>query len=130
MDSAGVGAQEQIEEQRARIVQNNLWLPQLDVAKDQGTQTHKEVQDLSQQTDDSEETMGTLQQKNSELKAKLDIQTFSVMMIEGEDSATKFYTGLPTWPVFLCLFLFLSPFVKCGQVLSLKVLSGHCKAET
>lgn len=53
--------------------------------------------------------MGTLQQKNSELKAKLDIQTFSVMMIEGEDSATKFYTGLPMWPVFLCLFLFLSP---------------------
>ena len=92
----------------------------MEVVKDsQGTQTHKEVQDFSQQTDGSEETMETLQQKNSELKAKLDIRTFSVRMIEGKDSATKFYTGLLTWPIFLHTILFLSPFVKCGQALSL-----------
>ena len=31
-------------------------------------------------------------------------------MIEGKDKATKFYTGLPTWAVFLHVFMFLSPF--------------------
>ncbi len=50
--------------------------------------------------------------------AQLDLQTFSIGMIEGKDAATKFYTGLPTWPVFLHLFLYLSPFVQCGQALT------------
>ena len=37
---------------------------------------------------------------------------FSVSMIEGNDKATQFYTGLPTWAVFFHLFMFISPFAS------------------
>ena len=36
---------------------------------------------------------------------------FSIASIEGNDKATRFYTGLPTWVVFLHLYMFLSPFM-------------------
>ena len=36
---------------------------------------------------------------------------FSVTKIESDDKATHFYTGLPSWPVFLHLYSFLSPFM-------------------
>ena len=51
--------------------------------------------------------------------AKLRERTFGVNTIQGNDSATKFYTGLPTWTVFVHLFAFLSPFVKQGRSLQL-----------
>jgi len=53
-------------------------------------------------------------EKNSELKKEnTDLrkpETFSVCIIEGNDHLTKFYTGLPTWVVFL--YTFLSPFLS------------------
>ena len=42
-------------------------------------------------------------------------------MIEGNNKVTKFYTGLPTWAVFLHVFMFLSPFaMDVCSVLSLE----------
>jgi len=36
---------------------------------------------------------------------------FSISSIEANDKATRFYTGLPTWAVFLYLYMYLSPFL-------------------
>ena len=49
----------------------------------------------------------SLQETNKKLKEK----SFGISKIEGNDTATKFYTGLPNWSTFLHLFMFLSPFV-------------------
>ena len=32
-------------------------------------------------------------------------------LIEGNDAATKFYTGLPTWNLFMLIFDFVAPFI-------------------
>ena len=60
----------------------------------------------------------TLEEENTELRKRLDAETFSVRIIEGADYLTKFYTGLPAWVVFLHLFMFLSPFLPQPRALS------------
>ena len=42
---------------------------------------------------------------------------FGISMIEGTDNATKFFTGLPNWNVFLHLFMFISPYVAPGRAI-------------
>lgn len=49
-----------------------------------------------------------LRKENSELKEKVKRLTWSVEKIKDDDKATKFYTGLPSFSVFLWLFSFLS----------------------
>ena len=44
---------------------------------------------------------------------------FGVTAIQGNDKATRFYTGLTNYGVFLHLFMFLAPFVKPSRSLSL-----------
>lgn len=60
------------------IAESLISLSQVEVVKNQETQTHQYVRDFSQQAGESEECMAALQQENGELKAKLDLQTFSV----------------------------------------------------
>lgn len=43
-----------------------------------------------------------------QLKSELKSSRFSFKMLEGNDLKTKFYTGLPSWPVFLYVFTFVS----------------------
>ena len=43
-----------------------------------------------------------------QLKLKLKSCRFTFRMLEGSDVKTKFYTGLPSWPVFLYVFTFVS----------------------
>ena len=43
---------------------------------------------------------------------------FGVAVIQGNDKATQFYTGLTKYGVFLHLFMFLTPFFKPGHSLS------------
>lgn len=52
----------------------------------------------------------TLEIENRSLKAKAEEATF-VQMIQGNDKTTHFYTGLPTWGMFLHIFAFLSAHV-------------------
>ena len=51
--------------------------------------------------------------ENKVLKKKLENHkpVFTFTYIEGNDKATQFYTGLPTWAVFLHLYMYLSPFM-------------------
>ena len=46
---------------------------------------------------------------NKLLRRQLANEAFGFKTIEGDDKSTKFYTGLPSWPVFLHLYLFLTP---------------------
>ena len=45
---------------------------------------------------------------------------FGIRTIEGNDDRTKFYTGLPSWAVFLHLFLFLAAPASSSCKLSLE----------
>ena len=61
--------------------------------------------------DDDEEQPGQITQlleENKLLKRQLKDVTFGIEMIEANDEMTKFYTGLPTWPMFLHLLFFLN----------------------
>ena len=61
--------------------------------------------------DDDEEQPGQITQlleENKLLKRQLNDVTFGIEMIEANDEMTKFYTGLPTWPMFLHLLFFLN----------------------
>ena len=53
--------------------------------------------------------------ENSESNVK-----FGVIAIQGNDDSTKFFTGLPSWAVFLHLFTFLSHFLGRFHSLSLE----------
>lgn len=71
------------------------------------------------QTGGSDEACANIGGRNTELWKRLDAETFSVWIIEGDDYLTKFYTGLPAWVIFLHLFMFLSPFILQPRALSL-----------
>ena len=49
-----------------------------------------------------------LQAENEELKLELKSSRFSFRMLEGNDLITKFYTGLPSWSMFVYVFTFVS----------------------
>ena len=84
--------------------------------KDQGTQTKVAVVDASQQTEkDLVNKAEALQMENKILRQS----TFGVTAIQGNDKATRFYTGLTNYGIFLHLFMFLAPFVKPSRSLSL-----------
>ena len=61
----------------------------------------------------------TLEEENTELRRRLNAETFSVQIIESNDYLTNFYTGLPAWVIFLHLFMFLSPCLPQPRALSL-----------
>ena len=83
--------------------------------KEQGTQTEAvNMIDCSQQTEkDLPGMVESLQKKNKEMQETI----FGISMIEGNDNATKFFTGLPNCNVFLHLFMFLSPYVAPGRAI-------------
>ena len=84
--------------------------------KDQGTQTEVSVTNTSQQTEeDLVNKAEALQMENKILRQN----AFGVAVIQGNDKATQFYTGLTKYGVFLHLFMFLAPFVQPGRSLSL-----------
>ena len=79
----------------------------MEVMKEQGTQNEAvNMIDCSQQTkQDLPGMVESHQKKNKELQERM----FGISMIEGNNNATKFFTGLPNWNVFLHLFMFVSP---------------------
>ena len=83
--------------------------PEVAVTREQGMQTKDDLMNRVQ----------TLEKENAELRKRLDTETFSIRVIEGNDHRTKFYTGLPAWVIFLHLFMFLSPFFSQPRALSL-----------
>ena len=63
---------------------------------------------------DKVNTIEKLKEHNRKLEQKL----FSVSLIQGDDKATAFYTGLSHYAIFVHLFMFLSPFVRPSRSLS------------
>ena len=79
-------------------------------------QTEIPVSDCSQQTDDNlVSEIELLKAENSRLKQSI----FSLKLISGNDVSTRFYTGLPSYVVFLHLYTFLSPYVNSSRYLPL-----------
>ena len=87
-----------------------------EVTREQGIQTET---DIMEQVQALEKKNSELKKENTDLRKRLDAETFSVRIIEGNDHLTKFYTGLSTWVVFLHLYMFLSPFLSQPKALSL-----------
>jgi hypothetical protein len=83
-------------------------------AKEEATNTLSESEVIKERgTQDVSNKENVSLQKEKDL---LSSKVFSIAMMEGNDTRTKFYTGLPTYPVFLHVFLFFSPFItpsKC-----------------
>ena len=73
-----------------------------------------------QQTDETAEMFENYLKENADLRERLANQTCGVSMIKENDPRTSFYTGLPSWSVFVHVFLFLSPYVIPAVLLSLE----------
>ena len=80
------------------------------MTKDQKTQTdattpcetnHRATQDVSIQVSNND----------SELLEQLSKHKVGVSIIQGSDKLTQTFTGLPSWAMFMHLFLYLSPFM-------------------
>ena len=89
--------------------------------KEQETQTEQPVKmDVNLQTENSANSVEALKEQNEVLRKQIQQQLFSVNIIQGNDQMTKFYTGLPSWGVFLHIFCFLSPYVTPSSSLCLE----------
>ena len=75
--------------------------------KEQGTQTETSV----------EEKVHDLTEKNDFLTHQLQDRAFSFNIIEACDKLTAFYTGLPSWVMFLHVFMYNMAFVPNGRSL-------------
>ena len=108
--------QEEEEQRHHEAIHSLLEFSAQEFIKDEGTQTETAVTDASQQTEeDIVRRSDMLLAENKELKER----SFGVATIQGDDKATKFYTGLTSYGVFLHVFMFLSPFVKSSRSLAL-----------
>ena len=74
----------------------------------------------SEQTDLQGTFIDDIMKENEDLKAEIEHKTLGIHTIQGSDKWTKFYTGLPSWGVFLHVYLFLSPYVKPVAPLTLE----------
>ena len=83
------------------------------IAEMQLGEEDEETRDERQQNEVDEEEEQTVREQvlaaeNKRLKQQVKNGSFGIQTIEADDKLTGFYTGLPTWPVFLHLFLFLN----------------------
>ena len=80
--------------------------------KNQETQTeHPVAVDACLQTENSASSVKALKEENGILRKQIQEERFGVDKIQGNNHMTRFYTGLPSWGVFLHIFCFLSPYV-------------------
>ena len=116
--------QKQAEEERERAQQLaavEILVEFSEQVKDQQSQTEQTVmKEACAQTQDSSSSVENLKIENDVLRGKLEEERFGVTVIQGNDTMTKFFTGLPTWAVFLHLFCFLSPHLTSSTGLYLE----------
>ena len=110
------------EEERLEAATTLIEFSQQEIIKEQSTQTEtatpsKSVANCSTQTDGDV----TVIKENEQLKKKLKSSIFRAAMIQGNDSLTHQYTGLPTWSVFLHIAMFLTPFAPTRRSTTLTV---------
>ena len=101
------------ERETQEAVETLIRFSEAEIIKDEETQTEAvSTVDCAQQTEENLPGMlQALQKTNKKLQKKI----FGDGMIEENDNATKFYTGLPKWCNFL---MFLSPFITPSCSLS------------
>ena len=75
--------------------------------EEEATDEQQQVE-VDEEKRDLREQVKRLIEENKLLKQQVKLASFGIQTIEANDKLTKFYTGLPTWPVFLHLFLFLN----------------------
>ena len=93
---------------------------QQEFTKQQATQTdaiiEKDISTSCVEVDDTtDDMMEDVMKENQQLKKKMKRCLFRAAMIEGDDSLTQQYTGLPTYGVFLHIIMFLSLFTKSSR---------------
>ena len=111
------------EEERLEAATTLIEFSQQEFIKEQSTQTEtatpsKSVANCSTQTDGD---VVTVIKENEQLKKKLQSSIFRAAMIQGNDSLTHQYTGLPTWSVFLHIVMFLTPFAPTTRSTTLTI---------
>ena len=106
--------EEQKREKEERQLAEQLAAAELliEFAEHQETQTeHPVAVDACLQTENSASSVKALREENGILRKQIQEERFGVDKIQGNDHMTRFYTGLPSWGVFLHIFCFLSPYV-------------------
>ena len=100
----------QAERETQEAAETLIRFSETEIIKEEGTQTEKiSTVDCAKQT---EENLPGILEALQKTHKKLQKKTFGIGMIEGnDDDATKFYTRLPNWHIFLHLFMFLTPFI-------------------
>lgn len=114
--------QQKEEQELAERLAAAEWLVEFaEQIKEQETQTEPPVtKEVCLQTENSADSIDLLKKENEALRKQVQEERFSVNIIQGNDQMTKFYTGLPTWGVFLHIFCFLSPYVTPSSRLCLE----------
>ena len=83
---------------------------------DQCTQTEELIVDKDdKETQTPDFDVDALRKENASLRRNV----FGISNIQGDDKATKYFTGLPTWAMFLHLYMFLSADVSPSKDISL-----------
>ena len=67
--------------------------------------------DESEEYDEREKRLEKLEEELAMLKAER-VERFGVKRFQGSDEDIRFYTGLPTYKIFLCLFNFIMPLLN------------------
>ena len=75
--------------------------------------------DACTQTNECTSSLDSVMEKEL-LKRQLEDEAFGIRTIEANDDKTKYYTRLPSWSVFLHLYLFLAPHSSPFSKLSLE----------
>ena len=97
-----------LKERRCELVKERQ---QVEIERNQGTSNHlfgdndlmypNFVTNSAQQSDLQSSFIDEIVKENEELKAEVEQKTIGIHTIQGSDKRTKFYTGLPSWGVFL-----------------------------
>ena len=128
MEEEKQSAQEEEEQLRLACAHSVVNFSQQEHVRDVGSQTHFQSTN-HQQTQTSQSTTHQQQQTTSvgvrdfsqqtDAEAKQRSPFFRATIIQGDDSLTRQYTGLPSWGVFLHTVMFLTPFANQAQSIAL-----------
>ena len=74
---------------------------------------------INQQESDDAESDAQGEKEGNEIKVEVGVQTDELLrtckygcdLIKDNDTATKFYTGLPSWDMYMLIFNFVAPYI-------------------
>ena len=90
----------------------------LPTAKDASTQTDLSYTDIESLVDECNKLKASelrLNEVVDDLKSKVKERKSNLQLIQGDDAKTRFYTGLPTFAVFMALLKFMEPYIAVAR---------------